>query len=121
MPSYKRSERVSRLLKEEVSRIIRQEIKDPRVGFVTVTGVDVSADLRHANIFISIYGDDESVEKSMEGLNKSASFIRREIGERIKLRYVPAIHFKYDESIERASRIFKSINEIKKNDKKETK
>ena len=113
MASYKRTERVSRLLQEEVSKIIQQEIKDPKIGFVTVTKAEISPDLQQVKVFISIYGDDKSMQKSMQVLDKAKPFIRREIGRRIKLRYTPDIHFRYDETAEKASRIFKLLNELK--------
>ncbi|MFH1238900.1 MAG: 30S ribosome-binding factor RbfA, partial [bacterium] len=98
MASFKRSERVSVLIQEEVNKIIHEDLKDPRIGFVTVTKVDMTPDLRYTKIFVSIYGDKEAVKKSMEALKKATPFVRREIGSRVKLRLTPEICFKYDET-----------------------
>lgn len=118
MASYKRCERVSGLIQEEVSKIVHEEIKDPRIGFVTVTKVDLSPDLRYTRIFVSIYGDEDVIKKSMEGLKKATPFIRREIGARIKLRYTPEICFKYDETVQKAAHIFNLLNKVKQEEKK---
>ena len=121
MASFKRSERVSVLIQEEVNKIIHEDLKDPRIGFVTVTKVDMTPDLRYTKIFVSIYGDKEAVKKSMEALKKATPFVRREIGSRVKLRLTPEICFKYDETVEKAAHIFTLLNKIKQEETKSKK
>ncbi|MEK7689228.1 MAG: 30S ribosome-binding factor RbfA, partial [Deltaproteobacteria bacterium] len=89
------------------------EIHDPRIGFVTITKAQVSKDLRQAKVYFSMIGNDEEKEKTMEGLQSASGYMRREIGKRLKLRYFPEITFKFDDSLEYASRIEKIIKEIK--------
>ena len=111
--SYNRSERVAEEIRKDVATMLFGEIHDPRIGFVTITKVQVSKDLRHAKVYFSIIGSDEEKEKTMEGLQSSSGYMRREIGKRLKLRYFPELTFKFDDSLEYASRIEKIIKEIK--------
>ncbi|MDD2234543.1 MAG: 30S ribosome-binding factor RbfA [Desulfitobacteriaceae bacterium] len=107
--------RVSRLaetLKAEISQMIRQELKDPRIGFVTVTTVEVTEDLGHAKVFISVLGDEVQRKQSLDGLNSAAGFVRREIGYRVRLRVTPEIVFKYDPSIEHGAQIAKLLKGV---------
>lgn len=106
-----RVERVREEIKKEASDIIRR-LKDPRVGFVTVTDVEVSGDLRHVKVFVSVYGDEESQSETMMALSNATGFVRTEIGRRIRLRHTPEIQFKIDESMERGARIFKLLKEV---------
>lgn len=107
-----RPTRVAEQMKKEVAQIIRDEVKDPRVGFVTVTAVEVSKDLRHAKIYVSVYGSEQEKKNSLEGLQKATSFVRRELGRRIKLRHVPEIEFRFDQSIEHGAHIAKLLSEV---------
>lgn len=111
--AYNRSERVAEEIRKEVATMLFGEIHDPRIGFVTITKVQVSKDLRHAKVYFSILGSDEEKEKTMEGLQSSSGYMRRETGKRLKLRYFPELTFKFDDSLEYASRIEKIIKEIK--------
>src|SRR6056297_3926860 len=95
----KRAIRVGELLKEEISQIVLREMKDPRIGFVSITDVEVSGDLRHAKIFVSVYGSDKEKEETMAGLKQATGFIRKLIGNRIKIYHIPEIIFRYDDSI----------------------
>lgn len=118
MSSY-RPERVGELIKEEVSQLLHREIKDPRIGFVTVTDVEVSGDLRHAKIFVSVLGSDEEKQQTMEGLHATEGFVRKEIGNRIRLRHTPEVIFRYDDSIEKGVRVFEileNLDDEEKND-----
>jgi len=99
-----RKERLREELRREASDILRK-MKDPRVGFVSVTDVEVSQDLRHVKVFVSIFGSDEDKERTLEALEHARGFVRTEIGRRIRLRHTPEIHFRLDESIERGHRI----------------
>ncbi len=100
-----RANRVAEQMKKEVGEIINQKLKDPRIGFVTVTDIDLTNDLQHATIFISVLGDETEKEESLIGLSKASGFIRSEIGKRIRLRKVPEIVFKFDEAHEHGNRI----------------
>ncbi len=100
-----RSNRVGEQMKKELGEIIGRKIKDPRIGFVTVTDVQVTGDLQQAKVFISVLGDDEQKENTLKGLAKAKGFIRSEIGQRIRLRKTPEIIFEFDESIDYGNRI----------------
>ena len=117
--SFKRAERVSEAIKREVSVMLTQEIKDPGIHFVTVTSVKTADDLRNANIYVSVLGDEETRKESMAGLDRARGYLRRELGIRLKLRYTPDIHFRLDESLDHAIKIRGILNELKSKDKKE--
>ncbi|NLA58943.1 MAG: 30S ribosome-binding factor RbfA [Firmicutes bacterium] len=112
MATHQRVQRVREAIKQEASDIIRK-MKDPRVAFVTVTDAEVSRDLRHVKIFVSVLGDDESKRSAMEGLERATGYIRSEIGQRIRLRHTPEIIFRWDESIERGARISQLLRELR--------
>jgi len=113
MLGYKRTDRISALMQREISDILQNEIKDPRVGFCTVMNVEVSADLRHAKVHVSIMGDEAKCQSSMAGLENAAGFIRREIGQRLSLRYTPEIRFIRDKSVDYILTVDKLLKEIK--------
>ncbi len=112
MHPYKRSTRVGDLIKEEVADIIMHKLKDPRLGFITVTDARVSSDLRHAKIYISVL---EALKKdeTLKILMSSAGFIRGELSKRVKMKFIPEIVFKFDESIEYGAKIDRMLSEIK--------
>ena len=89
-----RADRVQRQLKKEISRILQEELKDPRIGFVTVTRIELTGDLRHAKVYFSILGDEENQKSGEEGIQRAAGYIRKLIGQRIPLRYVPELSFR---------------------------
>ncbi|MDI6813363.1 MAG: 30S ribosome-binding factor RbfA [Desulfitobacteriaceae bacterium] len=107
-----RANRLAETLKEEISQMIREEIKDPRLGFVTVTAVDVVEDLGHAKVYISVLGSAEEAKESLTILNRAAGYVRGELGKRIRLRHTPEIVFKYDPSIEQGAHIAKLLNDV---------
>lgn len=109
--SVQRVARIREEIKKEASEIIRK-LKDPRVGFVTVTDVEVTGDLRHARIYVSVLGDAESKDETMNALAKATGFIRTEIGSRIRLRHTPEIQFAFDDSMERGARIFELLRQV---------
>jgi len=109
----KRAIRVGELLKEEISQIVLREMKDPRIGFVSVTDVVVSGDLRHAKVFISVYGSDKEKEETLEGLQQAQGYVRKLVGERIKIHHTPEIIFRYDDSIENGVHISEIIKDLK--------
>lgn len=108
-----RQERVAEAIKKEVSIIIHDELKDPRLGFVTVTRVEVTQDLRQAKIFFSVLGKEEEYRKTKEALDSALGFIRRLIAQRIRLRFAPQIIFKEDRSGEYSIRIQEVLEEIR--------
>ncbi len=107
-----RANRVGEQMKKELSDIIGRKIKDPRIGFVTVTDVQVTGDLQQAKVYISVLGDDEQKENTLKGLAKAKGFIRSEIGQRIRLRKTPEIIFEFDESIDYGNRIESLIHQL---------
>ncbi|MFC7679561.1 30S ribosome-binding factor RbfA [Paenibacillus sp. GCM10028914] len=111
-----RTGRVSEQIKKELSQLIQTELKDPRIGFITVTGVDVTNDLSQAKVYLSVLGDDDQKAATLKGLEKASGFLRSELGKRIRLRHVPELIFKFDESIAYGSRIEKLLGEIGEQD-----
>ena len=109
----RRQRQVAELLHEELSQIIQFESRDPRLGFVTVTGVEVNPDLRFARVFISVLGDDEEVRSTLAGLTNATQFYRHRLRENLSLRYIPELHFKVDNSFEQGMRIDKLLDEIR--------
>lgn len=111
---FKRSQRVGGLILEEISNILQRKINDPRIGFVTITKVIVSDDLRHAKVFVSIMGNENEKKGSFEGLHSASGFIRRELSSRLQLRYIPELIFKLDDSMEKSARILTILSDLKK-------
>lgn len=109
-----RSVRVGEQLKKELSEIINQKLKNPNVGFVTVTEVEVTGDLSQATVFVTVLGDEKERKKSLEGLEKSKGFMKSEIAHRMDLRIVPDLKFQYDESVDYGNKIERMIAELHK-------
>jgi ribosome-binding factor A len=109
-PTYKRSVRVGDQMKQEIADILMRKIKDPRIGFVTVTDVELSDDLRNAKVFVSIYGGDK--EETFKGLKSASAFIRSELGRRMSMRSVPEILFRFDATVEQGAHIMELLHEI---------
>ncbi|SDJ71576.1 30S ribosome-binding factor RbfA [Sediminibacillus albus] len=107
-----RANRVGEQMKKELGDIIGRKIKDPRVGFVTVTDVEVSGDLQQAKVFISVLGENKQKQDTLVGLAKAKGFIRSEIGKRIRLRKTPELYFEFDEAIEKGNRIEHILRQI---------
>lgn len=114
MATGRRVSRVSELIKREISLMLLHGIKDERVGsgMVSVTDVDVSGDLQHAKIFVSIYGTDEVRAAAMEGLHSAAGYVRGQLGHRVNLRRTPEISFAEDRSLERGMRVINLIEQL---------
>lgn len=112
-----RQERVEEAIRKEVSLILQSELKDPRLGFVTITSVEMSKDLRYAKIFYSVLGKEEDCKKTKAALNSALGFIRTLVAERIQLRFAPEIMFREDRSSEYSVRIQEVLEEIKELDK----
>ena len=114
MATSRRVSRVAELIKREVSQMLLQDIKDDRVGagMVSVTDVDVSGDLQHAKIYVSIYGTDEARQQIMAGLKSATGYIRSELGHRVRLRRTPEVIFQEDRSIERGTKVLSLLNQL---------
>ena len=110
---YPRSRRIAEQIQRELADVIRLELKDPRVtGLITITDVEVSADQSHAKVFFTLLGDDEKrIEETRIGLTRAAGFLRTQLAQRLKLRTVPQIEFKYDASVERGVKLSRLIDE----------
>ena len=108
---FSRMMRVAEQVQRELAQLIRLEVKDPRVGMVTLTDVEVASDYGHAKIFFTHLGKPDQVSAAAEGLNHAAGFLRRELGRRIKLRTIPQLHFCFDESVERGMRLSRLIDD----------
>jgi ribosome-binding factor A len=109
--SGRRKERLDEEIREEVAVIIGRHLKDPRIGFVTVTRVDLTADLRTARIHVGILGDATQREKTLGGLQQASGFVRRELGRRIRLRHTPELQFHYDEGLDATERVAQLLDE----------
>ena len=116
-----RANRVGEQMKKELGDIIGRKIKDPRIGFVTVTDVQVTGDLQQATVYISVLGDEEQRENTLNGLAKAKGFIRSEIGQSIRLRKTPEIIFEFDESIGYGNRIDTLLHQIHNENKEKGK
>lgn len=114
MATSRRVARVSELIKREVSQMLSTGIKDERVGagMVSVTNVNVSGDLQHAKIYVSIYGSDEARTETMQGLKSATGYVRRELGHRVRLRRTPEVLFIEDRGIEEGSRVISLIDQL---------
>lgn len=117
--TYQRADRVAEEIQREVSHIIQFEMKDPRIGFVTVTGVEVSADLRNAKIFVSIMGNEEEKAATLQGLESATGYIRSEIGKRIRMKHIPEMVFRFDKSVEHGARISQLLREVQQTENRE--
>jgi len=106
-----RSRRVDHLLQEEISAIIRREVEDPRVGFVTITGVDVTRDLHHATVWVSIIGDEGQRSASMAALGRAMPFVRHHLGT-LRIRTIPELHLREDDSAQRSARVMQLLDQI---------
>ena|SRR5581483_8124861 len=115
--SFKRAEKVSEAIKREISVMLTQEVKDPGIHFATVTSVETTDDLRDAKVYVSIFGDEETRAESMKGLDRAKGYLRHEIGQRLKLRYTPNLHFYLDTSLDHAMKIKGILNKIKAEEK----
>ena len=116
---FPRTRRVGEQMQRELAVLIREAVKDPRVGMVTVSAVEVTRDLAHAKVFVTVLGDAEAKAASMAALNSAAGFLRHELGQRMLTRTVPQLRFVYDESIERGSQLSALIDKAVKSDKHE--
>ena len=115
-PTFKRSERVSDQMKQEIADILMRKIKDPRIGFITVTDVEVADDLRNAKVFVSVYGGDKAT--SLKGLESASAFIRSELGRRMRMKFIPELLFRFDSTVERGAHIMELLRTIEEEKEK---
>ena len=108
----RRTERLGEEIREEVARMISGELKDPRIGFVTVTRVDLGPDLRQARIFVGVLGTEKQRQASLVGLKQASGFMRRALGQRLRLRHTPELLFQYDEGLDASDRVARLLSEI---------
>lgn len=112
MKPSRRPQRLALEIQHEISQILLRNLKDRRIGFVTVTGVEMSPDLRHAKVYVSTMGNAAEKKASLDTLNHAAGWIRRELGQRIRIKFLPEIVFHYDTSQEYGERIDRLLDEI---------
>jgi ribosome-binding factor A len=116
MPRGTRPDRVGEEIRHEISQLLSREVHDPGVGFVTVTRVTVSADLQHARVFYTLMGDERAKRDCQRALVRATPFLRRGIGQRVRLRRVPDLTFEFDRGVEHQDRIERILLEIKKDE-----
>jgi ribosome-binding factor A len=107
----RRSERVAEEIREETARIIGAQLKDPRIGFVTVTRVSITPDLRFARVHVGVLGDEAQRDRSLNGLQRAAGFVRRELGKRLRMRHTPELQFQYDHGLDASERVAELLRE----------
>ena len=107
-----RTDRVSDLIKDEISRLLLREVRDPRVGFVTITGATVSPDLKNVRVFVSILGEPQARQESLKALNSAAGYFRRTLFRNLRLRFAPTVRFQIDESLDQGDRIERVLRQI---------
>jgi ribosome-binding factor A len=107
----RRPERLTEEIREEVARMVASELKDPRLGFVTVVRVELAHDLGYARVYVGVLGDEREREKSLTALRSAAGFIRRELGRRLRIHHTPEIDFRYDKGLEATDRVARLLQE----------
>ncbi|MGE1061116.1 30S ribosome-binding factor RbfA [Megasphaera paucivorans] len=111
-----RVRKIQEFIKQEVSNILLKELKDPRIGFVTVTDAKITGDLREATVYVSLFGDEKKKKDTLTALKSANGYIRSEVGKRLKIRYSPEIQFKEDQSLDYGMKIDKILKDIEKKD-----
>jgi len=109
-----RSARIADQIQRELAELVRLEVRDPRVGMITLTGVELSRDQSHAKVFFTVLGSPSDGEHALEGLQRAAGFLRSQLAKRIKLYTTPQLRFEYDESVERGDRLSRLIDSANK-------
>ena len=112
--NQQRRERIAETIRQELSDIIQKEMKDPRIGFVTIIRVTVTNDLRYADVYFSVFGKDKDKISSKIGLQNAAGYLRKEIGQRLRMRFIPEIRFKFDRSIEYSAHIDEVLEKLER-------
>jgi len=110
--SSRRQKQINQTIRRELSDLLARHVGDPRiVGIISITEVDISPDLKQAKVYISVMGDEQQKDEVFEGLASASDFLRRELGNRIRIRYIPKLIFKRDDSLEKAERLLQLINQ----------
>jgi len=115
---FPRSRRIAEQIQRELSDIIRVEVKDPRVGMITITDVEMTPDNAHAKVFFTVLGQQPRIDEATAGLQHAAGYLRSQLAQRMKIRVVPQLHFEYDASVERGMRLSQLIDAAVADDKK---
>jgi ribosome-binding factor A len=118
MTSY-RQRRVADFIQEQLAELLQREVRDPRLGLITITAVDVSPDLQQAHVYFSLIGDQAAVKNAQRGLDHASGFLRRELAARLQLRVVPTLTFHFDKSLAEGSRIEELLHQIEEEESKE--
>jgi len=108
-----RAQRVAETIHKEISNLLIKGLKDPRIGFVTITSVDITSDLRQAKVYYTLMGSQDDRDQTQSGLNSSSSFVRQQLGKVLRMRHIPEVHFIYDASFDYGQRIEKLLSEVK--------
>ena len=111
MPNFRRTDRINEQLKQEISLIVRDEVRDPRVGLATITAVQTSPELDHARVYVTSLGDEQERDEIITGLRSAAAFIRKQLGGRLHMRRIPELHFEADRVLSEAMRIEQLLRE----------
>ncbi|HEX5392980.1 MAG TPA: 30S ribosome-binding factor RbfA [Rhodocyclaceae bacterium] len=114
---FARSDRVVEQIRRELAELIRLEVKDPRVGMITLTAVEITPDYTHAKVYYTTLADAAQREQLEKGLARSSGFLRRELGKRVRIHHTPELHFTYDASVERGSELSRLIDEAVASDR----
>jgi ribosome-binding factor A len=109
---FKRSERIQELILEEISKLVQRGLKDPRIGFTTITKVEVTDNLKRAKVFISVMGSEKEKTETLDGLNSAKGFIRNTMGKNLYLRYLPELEFRRDDNADHVEKISRILNEL---------
>src|SRR6266567_2097327 len=120
MPNPHRQEKLGELIAVELSDLLRTRVKDPRVGFASITHVEVSGDLRHAKVFVSVMGTEKEQAATIQGLKHATGFLRHELASRLVLRFMPELVFKLDTSIAEGARVLDLIHKLEEEEKQKT-
>lgn len=110
--SERRRQQVGDLLRDHISEIIQREMRDPRLGFVSITRVEVSPDVRMARVFVSVYGSEDEQRNALVALTRATGFVRRQLGDRLEMRFTPEISFRLDRSMQHAETVARLLNDI---------
>lgn len=112
MPANRRQDQLGQVIARELSDLMRLRMKDPRIGFASITAVEVTRDLSYAKVFVSVMGTPDEQRETMRGLRHAAGFLRHELAQRLTIRHVPEITFELDESIARGARVIELLNQV---------
>ncbi|HRP75616.1 MAG TPA: 30S ribosome-binding factor RbfA [Rhodocyclaceae bacterium] len=113
---FSRSQRIAEQIRRELAELIRLEVKDPRVGFITLTDVEITPDYAHAKVYFTSMTGEQGLDEILTGLRRASGFLRRELGRRVRIHTTPELHFHYDKSVEEGSRLSQLIDKVVRED-----